>query len=583
MANFDWNDADSADLIQKVFTGDINIANLPIELYEKTANYLTQGVYDVYGIGYDQSIMAPEFETIRHLKANIHVFSAAKTFQSILDIQSQLFDDDGNIRSFRDFEQRASKIESLYNKAWLRAEYRTTINQARSAKNWDRYSSQKNTFPYLRYETKDDSKVRPEHASMDGITLPVDHPFWNQYFPPNGWNCRCTITQIRKATSTKLDQIGTTDDGTPEFKGVTLPDQLFRLNSGKHQVIFVDDKQKGLSHPYFKVDTRYKAYQDRNFDMPIPNDVKDLVKTSQKIETKVETIVPDFVPAKNLVDAEKYARDVLGVKEFNFKGWKMDLVNELNDTLRKTKAVLSELEVNAWGSQQQFMADAKLKIITEYKKTRIYKDALKDYGEKYADKVADDASKRLMKLGQFKSGGIAYSTKKTRIGIGFDAESGQYIYLDTSSYSGVHFNDKYKSKNFAEFIGEQMDRKWFTKAKPNLSYVVNHELGHEIDKLLDFKKNPDFMAIYKREHANGKNILIDRLSEYGATAGKIPAHKPDEMIAEAWAEFTGSNSPRELSNEIGNLILNTYYDKFATKINMDRKMWIDNAIKTFRK
>lgn len=297
MANFDWNDADSADLIQKVFTGDINIANLPIELYEKTANYLTQGVYDVYGIGYDQSIMAPEFETIRHLKANIHVFSAAKTFQSILDIQSQLFDDDGNIRSFRDFEQRASKIESLYNKAWLRAEYRTTINQARSAKNWDRYSSQKNTFPYLRYETKDDSKVRPEHASMDGITLPVDHPFWNQYFPPNGWNCRCTITQIRKATPTKLDQIGTTDDGTPEYKNVTLPNQLFRLNSGKHQVIFVDDKQKGLSHPYFKVDTRYKAYQDRNFDMPIPNDVKDLVKTSQVIAPKVNSEMLKFKPA----------------------------------------------------------------------------------------------------------------------------------------------------------------------------------------------------------------------------------------------------------------------------------------------
>lgn len=339
MANFDWNDADSADLIQKVFTGDINIANLPIELYEKTANYLTQGVYDVYGIGYDQSIMAPEFETIRHLKANIHVFSAAKTFQSILDIQSQLFDDDGNIRSFRDFEQRASKIESLYNKAWLRAEYRTTINQARSAKNWDRYSSQKNTFPYLRYETKDDSKVRPEHASMDGITLPVDHPFWNQYFPPNGWNCRCTITQIRKATSTKLDQIGTTDDGTPEYKDVTLPDQLFRLNSGKHQVIFVDDKQKGLSHPYFKVDTRYKAYQDRNFDMPIPNDVKDLVKTAGEIKPPVvETKTPKF---KTIDDAVLYAEnnfiDPKSIERINKRNIEIDEWLKRNPTGKATK------------------------------------------------------------------------------------------------------------------------------------------------------------------------------------------------------------------------------------------------------
>lgn len=36
-----------------------------------------------------------------------------------------------------------------------------------------------------------DSRVRPEHAALDGVTLPKDHPFWNTYTPPYFYNCRC--------------------------------------------------------------------------------------------------------------------------------------------------------------------------------------------------------------------------------------------------------------------------------------------------------------------------------------------------------------------------------------------------------
>lgn len=46
------------------------------------------------------------------------------------------------------------------------------------------------------YTTVGDDRVRPEHEELEGITLPKDHPFWEKYWPPNGWNCRCQAIAI---------------------------------------------------------------------------------------------------------------------------------------------------------------------------------------------------------------------------------------------------------------------------------------------------------------------------------------------------------------------------------------------------
>lgn len=51
----------------------------------------------------------------------------------------------------------------------------------------------------LQYRTQRDKKVRPEHAALDRVTLPMSDTFWQEYYPPNGWNCRCTVIQVRKS------------------------------------------------------------------------------------------------------------------------------------------------------------------------------------------------------------------------------------------------------------------------------------------------------------------------------------------------------------------------------------------------
>ncbi len=61
------------------------------------------------------------------------------------------------------------------------------------------------------YVTAGDERVRPEHEALDGATLPKDHPFWQQNFPPNGWSCRCQAIEVFEPREEVLPPETTTD------------------------------------------------------------------------------------------------------------------------------------------------------------------------------------------------------------------------------------------------------------------------------------------------------------------------------------------------------------------------------------
>lgn len=82
----------------------------------------------------------------------------------------------------------------------LRTIFRTNVNMALAAGQWETIEETKEAFPYLEYADTGDERVRDSHRALDGIVLPVDHPFWDTNYPPNDWGCRCDVIQRSEAS-----------------------------------------------------------------------------------------------------------------------------------------------------------------------------------------------------------------------------------------------------------------------------------------------------------------------------------------------------------------------------------------------
>ncbi|MBF9049894.1 head morphogenesis protein [Roseobacter sp. HKCCD9010] len=80
----------------------------------------------------------------------------------------------------------------------LKTIYRANIRSARAAGQWDRIQRTKDALPYLIYLLGPSENHRPHHEAKEGLVLPVDDPFWQSWYPPNGWGCKCHVRQITR-------------------------------------------------------------------------------------------------------------------------------------------------------------------------------------------------------------------------------------------------------------------------------------------------------------------------------------------------------------------------------------------------
>lgn len=73
-----------------------------------------------------------------------------------------------------------------------------------AAGHWESFEQNKAARPFLRYVAILDDRTRPEHRALHNLVLPVDHPTWNVWAPPCGWNCRCTLQSLSQRDVDRL-------------------------------------------------------------------------------------------------------------------------------------------------------------------------------------------------------------------------------------------------------------------------------------------------------------------------------------------------------------------------------------------
>ncbi|WP_330925253.1 phage minor head protein [Candidatus Sororendozoicomonas aggregata] len=98
----------------------------------------------------------------------------------------------------------------------LRVIYETNLRTAHAAGQWHRVQRTKKTHPYLRYELGPSKEHRKEHVQWQGLTLPVDDPFWDTHYPQNGWGCKCRVRQV--STREYQRTRGKSPNRAPEIK-----------------------------------------------------------------------------------------------------------------------------------------------------------------------------------------------------------------------------------------------------------------------------------------------------------------------------------------------------------------------------
>lgn len=216
-------------IAKAVRSGEITADSVDPELMQWIADEFTKQLLGGDTIAEDA---APPQLTPEHQR-QIQVFSGFKTNAELRKATDALYDANGAMVPWATFKKRILAIDQAYNVRYLQAEYNLAKANRSAIENWNEAQRMKDVAPFIRYSTVGDQRVREAHKHLNGIIKPVDDPFWDVWWPPNGWNCRCTVIP-------ELSDEG----GKPVPPDLVPPKTMFANNVGKNGVIF----PKG--HPY---------------------------------------------------------------------------------------------------------------------------------------------------------------------------------------------------------------------------------------------------------------------------------------------------------------------------------------------
>lgn len=346
--------------------------------------------------------------------------------------------------------------------------------------------------PYWRYMTDEGPNVRPSHAAHHGKVYHAEHPFWDAWYPPNGFNCHC---YVRTLSDRQMKQKGLTE----EKRGTQAkPDEGFDYNPGK----------AGLA-----------AWKP------------DLAKFPASVRKIIQEDIADaFVPAKSIKEAEAWARKKDLANIVDYKGLDLEVANTFNARLQDTLKRFPKLRAN-----MEFVGTIQAR--NKYLQEKVFYPEIRKSLEQSPGGVRDVektarawAKKRAERWGYGRARSNIYA-ESTRL----------------EGVKGVAVNEKFgkDAAQLMKLLARDVQLKWHPEGGGTIRGLLDHEFGHQIDDLLQVRTDPDFRRVYNAEAGKGMEHVMNGLSQYAFRGGV------KEYIAEGWSEYLNNPQPRELARFVG--------------------------------
>ena len=126
--------------------------------------------------------------------------SDVRLIEKVRDELAQVLQDGG---TQRDFDAAVRKMTSVagveeINAFTLDTVFSTNMQKAYSLGRYEQMTvpDVADALPFWRYMTVGDGRVRPAHARINGFEALVEDPVWDKIYPPNGYNCRCSVMPL---------------------------------------------------------------------------------------------------------------------------------------------------------------------------------------------------------------------------------------------------------------------------------------------------------------------------------------------------------------------------------------------------
>jgi SPP1 gp7 family putative phage head morphogenesis protein len=441
----------------------------------------------------------------RHAAFTVSTLASLEQITAVMD---SLYSAMRSGMSMKEWREQALKTDWSLSPARLDLIYRTHVQNAYMMGHWRQFEENRMRRGYLMYSAIDDARVRPSHLAMSGYVARIDDAIWNQWSPPCGFNCRCTLISLTEAQA-KARGLGTQQQPN------VFPDNGF----GHHPRRAKQALSEYLNHALkTQTSTVAEAVVKREVNDAPPNLVKEVRKAYGT--HKYDEIL--------MVVGDKHR--ALGIAEesaVSLMGYTGKFYRQINAALRGDDALLKK-----WGPVAS-AAERALSLMDKFKGT-VYRGTSADSFKTFDDTTAFFAAHRAGNVVEYK----AFTSTASKAGFGgvqFVIKSETGVALNNLSYYAheqeVLFRPgtKFRVTKVEFYDNTQTVSKVFMEEVP---FDTPVKPGHSFAAMSDNKPaghtHPEVQDRYNDEIAGFDNRQFDAfVAKHGMTPREwIAKHDP---------------------------------------------------------